>query len=409
MRARLLLLSWLLLAAGCGEDFKPASAVLGFRVLGVRAEPPELHPGERAQLSALVADPRNGRAHTLLWLGCAPDPFAQGRSACSDIAAFQDSSAILQGGGGGELTLPPGMSIIGFGERAVYAADPQLFSVLDPADPRRQSGTVGQVLLLAVGGELSLTATPEERAAFFERVQSKELPFVFVLFRLRISEEPVLNANPVLGELRVDGEAQPPFGTVRLPADRVSALELTAPESAFEPYTQLNAQGEREEKTERLLTAWYADTGVLAEERVALGSEVGQRYTPPSGDEADPLPADRSGQLWVVARDTRGGQSWTERRFFLCDASASVPTVSGIEPAAGPANGTSLLTVRGQGLDGVLEVRVGGHPLSRARFNPQGATFEGLVPPLPPGPQAVQVVARRCDLPDINVSYDVTP
>ena len=53
---RLALLPLLALAA-CGTDFAPASQVQGFRVLGLRAEPPDLHPGDSTTLDALVVNP----------------------------------------------------------------------------------------------------------------------------------------------------------------------------------------------------------------------------------------------------------------------------------------------------------------------------------------------------------------
>ncbi len=403
----LALLPLLALALGCGEDFKPASVVEGFRVLGINAEPAELHPGQRATLTALVVNPASpGAPRTLLWLGCAPDPYAQGRSACSDIAAFQDASSVLQGEGGA-LALPPGMSLLGFGDRVGYATDPALFSVLPPEDPRRVSGTVGQVLLLAVAGELPLTATPEERDAFFARVRSRELPSVFVLFRIRVTEEVRLNQNPSLSELLVDGVAQPAAATVRLAPDRPSDLELTAPDEALEVYSQRSPQGVEEEKTERLLAAWYATAGRFSEERLVLRGEFRQSYAPPTGTEKDPLPEDRRGTLWMVVRDTRGGTVWSERALFFCDSAAPAPVMTGIEPASGKADGFTRLKVTGEGLDGTLEVLVGGLPLKNAAVS--AGAFEGVLPQLPAGAHAVQLRARSCVDPEVRATYQVVP
>ena len=43
-------------------------------------------------------------------------------------------------------------------------------------------------------------------------------------------------------------------------------------------------------------------------------------FTAP-GSTADPVPERRTGILYTVFRDTRGGQSWREWPFFVCDDS----------------------------------------------------------------------------------------
>ena len=88
-------LALLVFLVGCADEFTPASTVNKLRVLGIRSEPAELRPGEAATVSALVMDPsRPGKANTLVWFACDPDPLNLGRSACSDLGELGDERAI---------------------------------------------------------------------------------------------------------------------------------------------------------------------------------------------------------------------------------------------------------------------------------------------------------------------------
>jgi hypothetical protein len=61
---------------GCGPSFDPASLVAGLRVLAVKAEPPELAPGETATLTPLIVDTRGLDAGTprVSWSLCLQAP-----------------------------------------------------------------------------------------------------------------------------------------------------------------------------------------------------------------------------------------------------------------------------------------------------------------------------------------------
>ena len=61
-------------AIGCAPDFDPFNLVDKPRILAVQADPPELKPGERAQLRALVYAPDQAEV-SYHWQWC---PFTTG-------------------------------------------------------------------------------------------------------------------------------------------------------------------------------------------------------------------------------------------------------------------------------------------------------------------------------------------
>ncbi len=381
-----------LVAAACGESFKPETVVDSFRFLGMRADPPELNPGQLTAFEALLVDPRPGGKKTILWLGCEPDPFNLGRSVCSRTDQLADPSAFVTPTEGGGAQLPPGVSIIGFNDFARLAAKPDVFSQLPPGDARRETGTVAQIIALAVAEEVSPTAPAAELEAALERVRAREVDSQLALFRVRITEETSLNTNPVLGPLLVDDQPLPDGLTLRLRPGEDVKLELTAPDTSFEPYEQLTPSG-REPREERLITAWYSTFGRFLEARVVMRSEVEQRFTAPASDD-EALARGRAGTLWMVVRDTRGGQSWTTRALYVCDESLPAPSVTALSPDRGVSNGALRITLSGANLDALLEVHVDGRPLTDVISTATG--FSGRLPSLAPGPHTLTLRGKNC-------------
>lgn len=367
----------LLALAGCDFGFRPETLVDDMRLLGIRAEPADLAPGETARLDALVVDPsRPGQANTVLWLGCDPDPFNLNRSACSDFTVLADAGNLFSPSPDGGM-LPEGVHVIGFDENAAYAASPDVFHALDAGDERRLTGTVGQALAFAVAEEVSPTATEEELKALFARVQSREVKSVIALFRLHISESPERNHNPALSTLFVAREAWPKGAHVTvLPGEKVE-LDGDALDSDFEPFTNPTPSGV-ENKTERILMAWYSTAGRFSEERTAMREDVKTVFTAPGGDDPkDPVPAGREGTLFVVLRDTRGGQSWEEVPFYVCDAARPAPRVTQV---TWPSSATDPVVLTGTNLEQLLDVVVDGVALENGAYSPASGTWRGFLP-----------------------------
>lgn len=391
MRA-LLLVSLALALTGCDWGFRPETLVENMRLLGVHASPPDLKPGETAKLDALVLDPsRPGQPNTVLWVGCEPDPFNQNRSVCTDPDLVNDPSKLTGNTDGGML--PPGVKVIGFNSNAAYTAVPTVFDALPAGDERRISGTVGLVVLFAVAEQVSPTATEEELRALFDRVQKKEVRSVVAIFRLRISESPERNTNPEVSALLVGGERWPAGARVTVLPGEPVRLDLEAPDSAFEAFTNQTPSG-LENKTERILTAWYSTTGRFSEERTAIREEVKTVFTAPGADPKDPVPERRTGSIYTVLRDTRGGQAWREWPLFVCDPALPAPGITGV---TWPAQAGDAVVLRGEHLSSVLDVVVDGQALERGAYIEARNTWEGFLPAaVPLGAKRGFFTARTC-------------
>jgi len=370
----------------CDTGFPIETVVENLRVLGIRSTPADLHPGETAVLQSLILDPSLvGQKPTVLWVGCEPDPYNLNRSACSDPSVLSDPAALGASDGG----LPPGVKIIGFNDRAAYSASPEVFSVLPADDPRRITGTVGQVLAIAVAEEISPAASEAELRALFDRVQAKTVNSLIALFRIRISEDPQRNTNPVFGPLTFAGEALAANATLALRPGQRGVIDIAVADEVFESYTAVTPAG-TEQKTERVLAAWYSSSGRYpVGEYNALREDVKTEFVAPGGTEAtDPMPPRRSGTLYVTLRDTRGGQSWQTYPFFICDDSLGDPTIASVTW------GQPVL-VEGQNLERVLDVLVDGVAL-KGSYNPSTRRWEASPLPLPSGTYPVTVTTRSC-------------
>jgi len=369
-----------LASAGCDYGFRPETLVENLRLLGVQADPADLAPGETAALRALVLDPsRPGQRSTVLWLGCAPDPYNLNRSACSDVETLSNAADLFSPDGGSPDggMLPPGVSVIGFNDNASYTADAHLFDSLDAGDERRITGTVGQALVFAVAEEVPPNASQEELAELFRRVQNNEVRSLTALFRVRISESPERNRNPALSAFFVAKERWPRGAHVTvLPGEPVE-LDGDAPDDAFEQFTNPTPTGV-EEKTERILVAWYSTAGRFTEARTALREQVKTVFTAPGGaDETDPVPTSREGTLYLVLRDTRGGQAWTQVPFYVCDAARPAPVVTQVE---WPSTATDPVVLRGENLAELLDVVVDEVALEDGAYSPTNDTWRGFLP-----------------------------
>lgn len=366
-------LPFLLIAvAGCDFGFKPETLVNDLRLIGISAEPANLRPGESARISALVLDPsRAPRPSTVLWLGCAADPFNQNRSPCADSAVLADPSNLTAGTG----QLPPGVSIIGFNDQVSYTVPAGLFDVLTPDDPRRQAGTVGMVIAFAVAETVSPTAPPEELQALFERVQRKEVKSVIALFRIAISESPVRNQNPVVDAVVVGGERWPSGAKVLVREREPVTLDLLAPEASFETWDATTPSGV-EPRTERILAAWYSTSGRFSETATALREDVRTIFTAP-GTTQDPVPDKRTGTFYTVLRDTRGGQAWRTWSYFVCEDGAPPPQVTGVD---WPSAAGGQVVLHGAELQSVVDIVVDGVALEGGVFSPTDASWVGTLP-----------------------------
>jgi hypothetical protein len=377
-------------------------------VLAVVADQPELHPGDTTNLHALVTDPtRPGKNNTLIWIGCDPDPLDLGRSACADFGNLQNGAALASVIDGGTIVLPEGMHEIGYDDSAAYQAPADTFAQIPVGDPRRLRGSVADLIIVALGGDLPLTATDAERQAFFTAAENNQIGTRLVIDRLVISEENPLNQNPVLGALTVDGTALPDGGTFRVSPGETVQVVIQAPDSSFESYTEIQPDGTTTQNTEVLTAAFFATTGNFSNDRVGLRDPSPLSFTAPAGTADDPLPDKGTGTLWVVVRDERAGETWNTYPLFVCDPTLPPPRVDSLNPVSGPANGSTSLALLGENLASILDVVVGGTALQFGAFSPVQQNFNGLVTTLPSGDYPVTLRGRDCRDYSTGLSYHV--
>jgi hypothetical protein len=340
--------------AACGDQFDPASRVDDLRVLGVRAEPPEIATPDigaafgvpdRTALSALVADPAQladpGRAASVVYLACTDDPLDPEGGACTSFESFRDVPALARAArppgevfGRGEVGAVTFSGLEGcvHGEPCVpptalappaYVLPPDLRLDFLPAGmPQRVVGIEVVVIAVAVAAapEELLAAGPAgvpERLA--ELLPSRE--HVVAVKRLAVrgpdaTDEP--NLNPVVGGIAADGVELPAAveeGPVFAPG---AGLSLTAvlpagAEALFQPFTDYDAFGRPiAPAVEEWVYSFFATAGDLDRVHTRSTGEK-NRYTAPDAGEA---------LLYLVVRDHRGGADWTVRRIRVGPADA---------------------------------------------------------------------------------------
>lgn len=309
----LLVLGGLALVGGCGESnpMLPASVVTGLRVLGVRAEPPEIPPLATAEFEVLAYD-EDERELGYVFIVCDPvfEPGADGAtfSACQD-------EGVLDGGEGLNALFTTGAArLIGTDLRvpqATYAppvdanGDPiDILAGLAPDDPRRMVG--GAVTLLALVAPLSdlvvLTQNPD--AFDFDTLDAE-----MVMKRLTVSGRPVRNTNPVITGLTQDGTALASGAEVALVSGQTTELALEVSDTSVESFDYAFPDGHTETLDENLSVTWFGTFGRFTDPRSQPG-EVNV-YNAPGGETPPPDPTGDRVDFWVVVRDDRGGQSWT--------------------------------------------------------------------------------------------------
>lgn len=396
MRALVLVVASVVLL-GCGGQFKPETLVESLRVLSVTSDPPEVSPGQAASLSVLWSDPsRIGQPTTVLWVGCQPDPLDLGRTTCSDATILLKPTLITD--------YPEDLQLLGFGQTASYVPKADVFSVLPEGDPIRNNGTVGVVLALVVGEEVDPLATGEKLRGYFERIENRETQAVAAIARILVTERAVKNRNPSIGTLTVDGAPHPPNARLQVQPGQRRKLGVSVPDDARETYTLVQPSGNVEE-TEAIVGAWYSSSGRFNQARFDVYESPVTDFVAPGSTEApdDPVPERRTGTVYLVVRDSRGGQAFRQYPFYVCDESPA-PKVTAIAPPSGTED---RVVVTGENLAGALDIVVGDVALAEASYSPGRQAFLGAPPALPPGTYPVRVRGKNCSDADTGLTYTV--
>ncbi|MBI2894979.1 MAG: hypothetical protein HYY06_15600 [Deltaproteobacteria bacterium] len=249
----------LALLAGCRPEFDNGHVLDELRILAVRAEPPELRVGERAELQALVFAPGGAIATTHMWQCAARGGMRQG------CETFDDSIDL------------------GEGTTAEIEIGPDWEEYLDAVGlPVHQVVTV-------------VATTPSEVERAIKRVV--------------VSEEEVANRNPTLEALLLgDEEEEEPDPH---PASTSQSIRVTPVVSAdsVETYDKLNLAGERVSTEEELFLSYYFTCGSATSLKSGGPDDLAATYRAPSEPSSCTLVA--------VLRDDRGGEDWRSREIVV--------------------------------------------------------------------------------------------
>lgn len=389
-----------LLFSACGATFTPETLVNSLRVLSVTAEPPEVKPGEPSQLAALWGDPsRIGEVSTPIWVGCDPDPLDLGRSPCNDASFLIQPTKIT--------SAPEGMRILGLGvDTVAYTPAATTFDVLDAGNPIRESGSVGQVIVIVIGEDVASNLEGDKLTQLLQRVQDRTTPAAIAITRVLVSEKSTesRNHNPTITSLTFNGVEVPRGAKLQVHAGEEISLGADIPASARETYVEQQPSGPVT-KTEQVIGAWYSIGGRFSQERFDLAEVTPTTFYAPGGTKFpdDPVPAKRIGQLWLVVRDNRGAQAYAQFRYWVCDESTT-PTVTSITP---PASASDFVQVSGSHLGNVLDIVIGDTALINGAYSSTNDTYLGTQPTLPSGTYPVKLRSKNCENVDTGLTYTV--
>lgn len=361
MNRALALVSFLAISAACGPDFDPATEVRGFRVLAVRAEPPEIAPPSdgsapaRAALATLVADPafagEPARRAVVLHLACTPSPGDPAASPCTRLSELDDPASLLAGTDLAAACAAPGVGVTGGisfagleacglagcspisarrdpgdpgSEVALQAAAYELpgdytFSALPEGAPERVLGVEVVDLALVVDAapaDLQPAVAVPDDCALLAAVAGRfgtawsARPHVTALKRIRVrgpAAPSAPNQNPSLSGVMMDGTALPAPGATppRLAPGAKVALFPMLPgdfEALRETWVESDAAGlPIATRQEEWTFSWFTSAGELEDLHTNDPAEAEELTAPGSGGAI----------VWTVARDLRGGVAWT--------------------------------------------------------------------------------------------------
>lgn len=316
-------------SAACSGDFDPYGKLLNFRVLAIRAAPPDLKPGAVAHLDALTFQPE-----------ASPPPISYAWSWCplrggaeQDFDCFftreQLQAEIDARLGAGLIQVPP----FDLGTTATatfaYQLPPQVFRAFCAA----LSGiaiptTIG---VPACGSTYPISVRLDATAGGQRIAVLKQIDL-----QVGTSTPAAVNENPeitgvsyalarttttgtIAATARID-EHDPP----RLRHDTAYRLELDIPETAAETYLGPSATSSTTlvPLRETLAVTWFYPAGSMDRARTGFiqGEEpldVTRRNTWTTPKKAD-FPDGRA-RLFFVIRDNREGVAWLERDVILED------------------------------------------------------------------------------------------
>jgi len=282
------------------------------RVLAVRADPPEVEPGDTVNFEALVVDPDEGGSLTI-WLACPPEDEGGIGFGCDidfdfdvdfenpDLDALEDAGLI-----GFEPLIPP-----------VYNVAEDLLDGLTEEEALEGLNVLVQITVFPGGLDALDPASSDLDEIDFNVVES-------AYKRLIVSRAPTPNHNPSVTGFTMDGVEIGPDTTIRVEPFQDYQLGVIVPDTSIEPYDFVNRDGATESRVEEPYASWFTTGGTMIEPYTLHPFWGATWYSPQAcaGEEDDPedcLEAGRThhGHFYAVVRDRRGGMDWVERRWEM--------------------------------------------------------------------------------------------
>jgi len=264
--------------AACGSDFDPPSRVTKLRLLAVSADRPYARAGESIALASLAHDPL-GR--TISW----------GWATCTSPPAATVMGCLAQ--------LDPGSFVLGTESHTVTV----------PPSTRMGAGAMLGVIVIACPGTLTQVpgGVPFRCNDGTRDLATNEFEIGMKRVLLRAADR---NENPRIDRVTFDG--------TDWPADRIPEVGTCAEEKPADcaDAHRIEVRASRAESgvdelgtpfTEQLIVQYYATEGTF-------GSDVRTADSPETEWIARPRATGTTIEVFLVARDDRGGSSWVTRR-----------------------------------------------------------------------------------------------
>ena len=271
-----------LVGVGCGGQWADITLVERLRILGVRAEPPEIDIFGEVQLSALVGDPQGeGRELECTWAVCL---FELG-SVATDLACPGPDSFYLPG--------DCDSATLRMTELAAWLAE-QGYPIgdIDPDNPPMDM----EELPLIVG---LLVQAGEEQIKGFKRIG----------VRLADKEEE-FNKNPLLLGVTIGGTPWAPGDDpVEVAAGQEILVVPRADESTRQTYLR---EDDDQERLEDFVFSWFTTSGEFLFRRTLLDIDSHGQRLDVNHWKLPPGVLVPQNTIWLVVRDGRYGTDWIE-------------------------------------------------------------------------------------------------
>ncbi len=258
-------LALIILCLSCGDTkFRKVEELKTFRILGIKANTPEVIPGSSVNLQVLVSDLNGSGNLSGNYITCIDPGISQGaRVSCDHDSTASETSVSI------DMTAlqPSAAGRTGLSSETFSLTIPSSTIIYAGRSERERANGVGFIAIFTING---VTA--------FKRV--------LVSSRTNADVDNGPNTNPSGSSLSLNG------GAAGLPSD---GDVLSVATSAAQVYQQTRVDGVVETRTERYQVAWYTSNGEFDKPKAGIDED-----TEFKGDDEPSL-------IMAVIRDERGG------------------------------------------------------------------------------------------------------